>query len=79
MKKKVKKIPKYTNGTPGVAPYDLTTINKIVAEMNAKAASVQNNGVSASTAGTIASGKEWGDMNKTQRTGAIIDAAAALG
>lgn len=79
MKKKVKKIPKYAIGTSGVNPYDLTTINNIVAEMNAKAASVQNNGVSASTAGTIASGKEWGDMNKTQRTGAIIDAAAALG
>lgn len=79
MKKKVKKIPKYAIGTSGVNPYDLTTINNIVAEMNAKAASVQNNGISASTAGTIASGKEWGDMNKTQRTGAIIDAAAALG
>lgn len=79
MKKKVKKIPKFNRGTGSVSPYDLTTINNIVAEMNAKAASVQNNGISASTAGTIASGKEWGDMNKTQRTGAIIDAAAALG
>ena len=79
MKKKVKKIPKFNGGTGSVNPYDLTTINNIVAEMKAKAASVQNNGASASTAGTIASGKEWADMNKTQRTGAIVDAAAALG
>lgn len=72
MKKKVKKIPKYNAG--GSVLDTILKNNQLVAP----SFNPQNNGVSSATAGTIAAGKTWSNMNNTQRTGAIVDASGVV-
>ena len=72
MKKKVKKIPKYNAG--GSVLDTLLNNNQLITP----AFNSQNNGVSSATAGTVAAGKTWSDMNNTQRTSAIVDAAGVV-
>lgn len=72
MKKKVKKIPKYNAG--GSVLDTILKNNQLIAP----SFNPQNNGVSSATAGTIAAGKTWSNMNNTQRTGAIVDAAGVV-
>ena len=72
MKKKVKKIPKYNAG--GSVLDTILKNNQLIAP----SFNPQNNGVSSATAGTIAAGKTWSNMNNTQRTGAIVDASGVV-
>lgn len=72
MKKKVKKIPKYNSGG---SVYDTLVKNNPLPIQNNTFNTSNNTGISSATAGTIAAGKTWDTMNKTQRTGAIVDAA----
>ena len=72
MIKKVKKIPKYNAGG---SVYDTLIKNNSLGIQAPTFNTQANSGISSSTAGTIAAGKTWNTMNKTQRTGAIVDAA----
>ena len=71
MKKKVKKIPKYSVGTSMV---DIIKANNRLNIQLPEFTPVNVQGISSGTAGTIAAGKTWDTMNSTQRTGAVVDA-----
>ena len=71
MKKKVKKIPKYYDGTSMV---DIIKANNRLNVQLPEFTPVNVQGISSGTAGTIAAGKTWDTMNSTQRTGAVVDA-----